>query len=139
VHRAPGVQLGGHSAWSDKLDPLDRVPGLFTDTTLRHPERALVIECKYTPNSLAEYRGSKRYDPHHWRQLLVYAEQTRRNTQNPTAGLLQYAQGLGHAVLDDQAAVWGVEMRVATVDLARSWQEVEVQLLQRIGELWLTM
>lgn len=135
-HRRAEVRLQGMTAWSEIDDPVDRVPHLFTDVSLQNSQESLVIECKFSQNCLSENRGKLRYDSQHWRQLLVYVEQTHRNTQRPCDGLLLYAQN--GIPLQDPVRVWGHQLRVATLDLTQKpWQNVAAALAELIGEKWL--
>lgn len=108
------------------------MPRMFPDLLLKRPSdgRMIVLDTKFTANSVTEGRGGKlTYSSGHLYQLYAYLRtQEGRSSQHRSAnGILLYP-AVGRA-LSDRFTVQDHQMAIEAVDLAAHWEEIEARLL----------
>lgn len=140
------LNMHSHTVRSEQLDwpadPMsDFMPNMRTDITL-HPKNSetgrIVIDAKWYEHTLVSYhRGDKeRFHAGHLYQLYAYLR-----TQEDKGGVYQNSKGIllyptvTQNVCED-FVVQGHPVKIATINLSRPWQEIEVSLLT-IVNLWL--
>lgn len=107
---------------------LSYLPTMRTDLTLRSPDRIVVADAKYYTSTLAHYHGGSKVHSGNLYQLYTYLRHIA--AQAPAAqadGLLIYPAVKTGLRLDYELPEHRI--RVATVDLARPWQEIHNELL----------
>ncbi len=108
---------------------LKLLPHMETDVTVRSADRTLVIECKYT-EALYENRFlAERFRPPHLYQLTAYLRnlEDRSGPDQAADGMLLYPT-IGES-LHCTYILHGHRISVATLDLNRSWLDIEAHLL----------
>lgn len=105
------------------------LPVMYTDTSLSDGGRTIIVECKWTPTTLQVGRGIKTLRSDHLYQLHAYMTQhIRGQLQGCTVeGLLLYP--LVDDPIDVVLSLKGQWVRVRTIDLAASWSDIRVELL----------
>lgn len=118
--------------WFDELDcPL--APIMRTDISLRGkraPFRRLVVDTKYYRSSLSiGMHGTARFHSNNLYQLYAYlrTQEHLSDSHRDAEGMLLYPTT--SVELDEAMQVQGHRIRVATVNLARPWTEIEARLL----------
>jgi 5-methylcytosine-specific restriction enzyme subunit McrC len=127
----PAVRLLSRSyKWAAEAvgdSPLDLLPGLETDVPMRLGDRSLIVECKFTRHPLITNRWGKRsLRSSHLNQLYAYLANVGTHWSPPPAGLLLYAAVDGE--LDLHYRLRGRDILVRTLDLARPWRDIHMQL-----------
>ena len=119
-------------SWFDELDcPL--APAMRTDITLTWrapPFRRLVVDTKYYTSSLSTGPyGTARFHSGNLYQLYAYlrTQEHRSASHRDAEGMLLYPTTA--VDLDEAMKVQGHRIRVATVNLAHPWPEIEARLL----------
>jgi len=113
-----------------KSNGIGRLPAMRTDVYLESSDRRIIIDTKYYADALQQYHGSSSFRSDNLYQLFAYL----RNDAiaNPhlvlADGTLLYPQ-VEHA-LDATYVVHGHRVRLATVDLAAAWPDVELRLAE---------
>lgn len=112
-------------------EPLDGadyklLPELWTDVTLRSPGRTIVIECKYTESMFQTNYGKKTFRSAHLNQLAAYL----RNMDSSTEGVLLYPTA--GTTVDSAYVLQDRRVRIRTLNLAQSWQQITADLLSLI-------
>jgi len=120
-------------AWSD-VQALNEqaealLPTLETDVVLTRPGRTIVIDTKYYARTLQENWGVERVRASHLYQLLGYLHNMRRSGQwgGEIEGVLLYP--LAQQPVDACWVIHGYPVRVLTIDLALSWEDISAELI----------
>jgi 5-methylcytosine-specific restriction enzyme subunit McrC len=103
------------------------LPRMLTDVTLRHPTHTVIIDAKFYKNPLAQSPYGERVRSQHLYQLITYLQHERvRHTDKGVSGMLIYP-AVGQS-LRLRYRLLGIAILVATIDLGREWQDIEVEL-----------
>ena len=119
-------------SWFDELD-CSLAPIMRTDISLREkvsPFRRLVVDTKYYRSALSiGMHGTARFHSNNLYQLYAYlrTQEHRSDSHRDAEGMLLYPTT--SVELDEAMKVQGHRIRVATVNLARPWTEIEARLL----------
>jgi 5-methylcytosine-specific restriction enzyme subunit McrC len=110
------------------------MPTMYTDTSLYDGTRTIIIECKWTPNTLQIGRGAKTLRSEHLYQLHAYMTQHARTQQHSgtVEGLLLYP--LADVPVDVAVTLKGQWIRVRTINLRLSWPDIRDQLLDLLRD-----
>lgn len=107
------------------------LPDMRTDIRLRSATRTIIADAKYYKDALQEHMGTKKAHSANLYQLLAYlrAEHAARPFIRPE-GLLIYP--VGNNVVDASFRIDGFPIRLFTLNLGQTWQEIESDLLDLI-------
>jgi 5-methylcytosine-specific restriction enzyme subunit McrC len=109
------------------------LPRMLTDITLRHPDHTIIADAKFYRKTLAHGSYGERLHSQHLYQLITYLQHERfRDNAKPLIGMLIYPD-VGRS-LRLRYRLLGIPVLVCTVDLARDWQKIEVELLGLLDE-----
>jgi 5-methylcytosine-specific restriction enzyme subunit McrC len=114
---------------SGDFDARRLLPDMITDVCLTNETRKIVIECKFSKDTLQENRGKLSARSEHLYQLFAYLKnlEQRGGTNVHCDGLLLYpATG---QLIDFMFVTQGHKVRVATLDLTKDWIEIRHSLL----------
>lgn len=104
------------------------LPTMQTDITLRSADRIVVADAKYYKNTLTQFHGGSKIHSSNLYQLYAYLKHTSvKHPSMVTDGALIYPTVNKHLLLDYKLR--DHHIRVATVDLSRSWREIHEHLL----------
>jgi 5-methylcytosine-specific restriction enzyme subunit McrC len=114
-------------------NPNERLPLMIPDLVLRDrsSDRLMIIDTKFTVHSLIENQwGKPVFDSSHLYQLYAYlkSQEHLSEAHRSAVGILLYP-AVG-ARLSERIELQDHLMRIESIDLAASWQEVERQLLE---------
>jgi len=118
--------------WHDELGS-ERVPTMRTDITIigKAPSaRRLIIDTKYSIATLvATPHGGLKFKSENLYQIYAYlrTQEHLSHAHRVAEGMLLYPVTSEH--VDETMSVQGHRIRVATVDLAAEWSEIETRLL----------
>ena len=123
--------LQWHTAKSSQF-----LPTMVTDLVLRHRKdgRSIVLDTKFTPNSLVRGRSEKLvFDSSHLYQMYAYlrSQEHVSETLRTASGILLYPTVQWH--LSEQVEVQGHSIRLETLDLSLPWKAIEARLLGMIS------
>jgi 5-methylcytosine-specific restriction enzyme subunit McrC len=117
----------------------ERLPLMVPDIVLQEPPRGsgrlILLDTKFTPNSLVENRwGKPVFDSSHMYQLYAYLKsQEHLSEAHRTAiGILLYPAIQNR--FSERVRLQGHVIRLESVDLAAPWQEIERQLLELVAQ-----
>ena len=103
------------------------LPRMLTDVTLRHPTHTVIIDAKFYKNPLAQSPYGERVRSQHLYQLITYLQHEQiRHRDKGVSGMLIYP-AVGQS-LRLRYRLLGIPILVATIDLGREWQDIEVEL-----------
>jgi 5-methylcytosine-specific restriction enzyme subunit McrC len=107
---------------------LDLLPEMRTDVTLRSETRTIIMDAKYYKDALREHYGTKKAHSGNLYQLLAYlrAEAASLPHVKPE-GILIYP--VGDSEVDQSYLIDGYRVRLYTLNLNQTWQEIERDLL----------
>ena len=109
------------------------LPRMLTDVTLRHPTHTVIIDAKFYKNPLAQSPYGERVRSQHLYQLITYLQHERiRHGDKGVSGMLIYP-AVGQT-LRLRYRLLGIPILVATIDLGREWQDIEVELHSLVDE-----
>ena len=112
---------------------LTLLPRMVTDVTLRHPTHTVIVDAKFYKNPLAQSPYGERVRSQHLYQLITYLQHERiRHTDKGLSGMLIYP-AVGQS-LRLRYRLLGIPILVATIDLGREWQDIEVGLHSLVDE-----
>jgi 5-methylcytosine-specific restriction enzyme subunit McrC len=100
------------------------LPVMHTDVTLRSKIRTIVIDTKYYPEALSENYGKKKIRSDHLYQLYAYLKNCK--SQGLPEGILLYPTV--SQPLDLAFDLGGNKLRVKTLQLNQSWQNIHAEL-----------
>lgn len=132
----PQYQVGSENIrWNarSKSDPaLTLLPKMITDTSIRMPERTLVVETKFYEETLAAGLGAPKYRSGHLYQLFAYLSSlSRSHPQRRFLGMLLYPAVGVHVRHDYELE--GQSIHVCTIDLGKDWREIREQLIELVA------
>lgn len=106
------------------------LPNFETDVVITKPGRTIVIDTKFYARTLRENWGVERVREAHMYQLLGYLHNMNRSGQwgDAIEGVLLYP--LAQQAVDARWIIHGYPVRVLTIDLSRTWDELGAQLLE---------
>jgi 5-methylcytosine-specific restriction enzyme subunit McrC len=109
---------------------MGRLPAMRTDIYLENVDRRIIIDTKYYADALQQHHGSPSFRSNNLYQLFAYLRNDAvAEPDLPIAeGVLLYPQ-VQHT-LDASYVVHGHQVRLATVNLAASWPEIETRLAE---------
>jgi 5-methylcytosine-specific restriction enzyme subunit McrC len=117
----------------------ERLPLMVPDIVLQEPPwgsgRLILLDTKFTPNSLVENRwGKPVFDSSHMYQLYAYLKSQEHLSQahRTAVGILLYPAVRER--FSERVRLQGHEIRIESVDLAAPWQEIERQLLELVAQ-----
>lgn len=122
-----------HPQWKwPTRDASSFLPCMYPDIVLEHraSRRLIVIDTKFTPHALASGRwGDLRFSRDHLFQIYAYLRsQSHRSPEfAASTGVLLYPTA--RFALRERVEIQGHAILWETVDLSRTWEEVESQLL----------
>jgi 5-methylcytosine-specific restriction enzyme subunit McrC len=107
---------------------LHLLPLMMTDATLRSPNRTIVVECKYTESLYQSRFFADKLRSSHLYQLCSYLRNLEGNSEPDKSadGILLYPTA-GNA-LDQSYLLHGHRIRIKTLDLNQTWQEIEQEM-----------
>ena len=114
----------------------ERLPMMVPDLILRDKStgQIIILDTKFTAHSLVENRwGKPVYDSSHLYQIYAYlkSQEDVSEAHRVASGILLYPAV--HDRLSDRTRLQGHIIRIESLDLAASWQEVERQLLELVS------
>lgn len=117
--------------WHDELGSR-YAPQMRTDITIerKNPDARLVIDTKYYAKTLSSrYESVEKFHSAHLYQLYAYlrTQEHRGDTYRRCHGVLIYPTT--SATIDETMRVQGHDIRIATIDLAKPWSDIEHGLL----------
>ena len=108
---------------------LRRLPGMETDIVLRSPERTVIVDTKFYSSPLDRRHGVEKVKSGHLYQIFAYATNwaAAAPSEDPEPeGWLLYAAVEGD--FDHRFELVGRRIRACSIDLSRSWRDVEASL-----------
>ena len=106
------------------------LPIMRTDVSLTKASHKLIIDCKYYRKALKQHYNQEKIIAAHLYQLYAYVQHAQRpDPARPVDGLLLYPVVDGQFRHSYQLLDTPHRLRVATVNLNRTWQAVEAELL----------
>lgn len=124
-------------SWHDEL-ACKYVPLMHTDITLSErctPHRRVIIDTKYSTTTLVEKNeGTEKFKSENLYQLYAYLR-----TQEHLSPAHLRAEGMllyptTRRDLEESMKVQGHKIRVATLDLAQPWEQIEARLLKLVPQ-----
>lgn len=119
-----------HLSWQAVGDPQDLkyLPQMRTDIVLRSASRTIVIDAKYYANALSECFGKDSVDAANLYQIFAYMTHLDMDLDaSQVAGILLYPRTTKSVTVN--ATLSGHPLVVATINLARPWQDIRDDLL----------
>lgn len=116
--------------WFDikgNAEALELVPTLNFDVLVETAHCSLIIDTKFTPNSLSERWTRKRYRTEHLYQMFAYLENYASTTSRAVEGLLLYPAVNGE--WQEEIMIRGKRMRFSTVSLNDTWSSIEARIV----------
>ena len=109
------------------------LPRMETDVVIQQPNQTLLIDTKFTARSTQNRYETRKLRSGHLYQLYTYTKnmQLAQRDGRPISGMLLYPS-VGEA-LDMRLEMQGMELRVATLDLSQSWQNIHEDLLSLVA------
>ena len=109
------------------------LPRMVTDVTLRHSTHTVIVDAKFYKDPLAQSAYGERVRSQHLYQLITYLQHERvRHRDKGLSGMLIYP-AVGQS-LRLRYRLLGIRILVATIDLGREWQDIEVELHSLVDE-----
>ncbi len=126
----PGLKWD--AVWEEHLSGA-LLPTMRMDVLLRSRERTIVMEAKYTPNTLQYYRGTRKVRSEHLFQLFAYLKNLEQNGGRDARaeGILIYPRA--GEKLDLHYTIQGHRVQVYTLDLLQDWRTIHADLLQLLA------
>lgn len=108
------------------------LPNMWTDVVLTSPDKTIVLDAKFSKNTLSEHRETELFKSEDLYQLFAYVQnaEAKGGSYENAEGLLLYPNV--EIALDEEVTVKGHRMRVCTIDLAQHWEEIHVDLLDLV-------
>lgn len=118
-----------HIEWDVIGDPPKTLPNMRTDVVLKSQNHTVIIDTKYTTDSLTTHHGTDLYKSNHLYQLFAYLQNAEAMDEryDDAEGILLYPTAGTH--LADSFEVRGHVMRLCTLDLSQEWPDIEEDLL----------
>jgi 5-methylcytosine-specific restriction enzyme subunit McrC len=111
----------------------DLLPIMRTDVTLRNAHRTIIIDAKYYGQTLQTHFDNESIRSGHLYQLFAYLKNLERNggPDLKAEGVLLYPKV--QRDIDFKVLIQGHFMRVKTLDLVRSWEDIRRDMTTLIG------
>lgn len=124
-----------HPKWvatAEKSEDLRFLPTMTTDVTLTSGHRTIIIDAKYYRDALQTNFGSRTVHSGNLYQLLTYLRNSRRETpeSGSTDGILVYP--VGEESVDLSYTIDGYPVRIFTLNLGQSLEQIERDLLELV-------
>ena len=107
---------------------LERIPDLRSDIVIRSSEAKVIIDTKFYKEALTKYWNTSKFSRYHLSQLMDYMRVSMRTDPISTSGLLLYPTNGIH--LNNSGCIEGFDIRISTIDLSKSWDLIEEELLE---------
>jgi len=121
------MRIQWDGSWNEETEEV--LPKMFVDVVVEHPDRRLLIDCKFYREALETTQYGRRFHSAHLYQLLSYLrnQSVVSDYWKDVQGLLLYPAVDHH--LDYYFELNGHHLRVASIDLDRPWKEIHDSLL----------
>lgn len=136
THHHPELSPAARNvAWDldDSSDHDSQLPQMRTDVTLRHGERALIIDAKYYSDSMQTAWDKSTVHSANLYQVLAYVKNEDTRRDGSVSGLLLYARTDAAEQPDLDVIVQGNRIAAHTLDLNQPWEHLRVQLEAFVG------
>lgn len=141
AHHHPELSPAARNvAWDldDSSDHDSQLPQMRTDVTLRHGERALIIDAKYYSDSMqAGAWGKSTVHSANLYQVLAYVKNQDTKRDGSISGLLLYARTNADDQPNVDVVIQGNRIAAQTLDLNQPWEHLRMQLEAFVGS-WLS-
>ena len=111
------------------------LPDMNTDMILESASRKIILDTKYYEKTTSEYFEVEKFHPNNLYQIYSYLRNIEEDDSSAinlnAEGILLYPTVKSE--YDHQFLIGGHRLRVATVDLAQSWQGIEKRLMYIIS------
>ena len=108
------------------------LPDMHTDVSLREPGRTVVIDCKYTANSVEYPHGAEKLRSTHLYQISAYINNLQERPATQVEGMLLYPTA-GPPVTASYQDSKGRLIRIRTIDLSQQWQGIHNDLINLVN------
>lgn len=126
-----GMPIDWIGEWDDVAAQV--LPRMFTDVTLEWPDRKVILDCKFYKQALVTREGRHRIHSSHMYQLNAYLQnKAHQDGWENVEGILLYPAVNHH--LDLRLKLLGHRIRIVSIDLDQSWQDIESALLDVLAE-----
>jgi 5-methylcytosine-specific restriction enzyme subunit McrC len=124
-----------HIQWDITGEVPEHMPQMRTDVVLTSPDRTIIIDAKYSKDTLKARNETDLYRSKHLYQLFAYLQNAEADESrfDDAEGMLLYPTmdyDLGDA---EPFEVRNHRMRVCTIDLAQDWTDIHDDLLHLVG------
>lgn len=120
------MRIRWDGSWDEETAEV--LPAMFVDVVVEHPERRLLLDCKFYREALVARYDRKRLHSSHLYQIVSYLRnQSTEPGWEEVEGVLLYP-AVEH-YLDHRFVLNGHAVRVASIDLDRPWREIHEALL----------
>jgi len=118
-----------HLQWDVTGEAPDPLPNMRTDVVLQSPGRTIIIDAKYSTDTLRARQGTELYRSSHLYQLFAYLKNAEADDDFPRAveGLLLYPTT--DVQLEDTFEVQGHRVGISTINLRQDWRSIHEDLL----------
>jgi 5-methylcytosine-specific restriction enzyme subunit McrC len=121
--------------WHEK-DPNSYLPIMKPDIVLKEKTtgRIVIVDTKFTAKSIIENKwGGEKFDSHHLYQMYAYMKTQEHISEQhrKASGILLYP-AINQTELSEEVKLQDQTLRIESVDLTRSWLEIEQVLLKLI-------
>jgi 5-methylcytosine-specific restriction enzyme subunit McrC len=108
----------------------DLLPGMYTDVSLRSPDRTIIVDTKYYRAPLSRQLGSEKLRSENLYQIFSYLKnlEGRGGSDAQAEGILLYPAV--DREFDVNLDTHGHRIRACTINLNRGWQKIHEGLLQ---------
>jgi 5-methylcytosine-specific restriction enzyme subunit McrC len=106
----------------------EHLPSLNTDICLLSADDHVIVETKFVPETFSTRWGDEKLRSQHLYQLMSYLENFRRNFKVIPRGVLLYPTV--RKDVDLNYNIWGMKVKVVTVDLSQKWCDIYHDLLE---------
>jgi 5-methylcytosine-specific restriction enzyme subunit McrC len=120
------------NAVTEKPDSQFPFPDMITDISLTSSSRKIIIDTKFTPRTLQEYRGNSTYRSEHLYQIYAYVQSSLRFSPTPCTGVLLYP--FSTTRLNSRHRIGNCSIRVVSLDLNLDWEDIHGQLIDLLND-----
>lgn len=119
------MPIDWHGEWDEEAGQV--LPRMFTDVTIEWPSRKVILDCKFYKDALVTRNDRHRLHSSHLYQLNAYLQNKAEHAGwEAVEGILLYP-AVNHRT-SVRMTLLGFRMRVVSIDLDRSWQEIHRDL-----------
>jgi len=123
-----------HIQWDISGDVPEHMPQMRTDMVLTSPDRTIIIDAKFTVDTLKARKEKDLYRSKHLYQLFAYLQNAQSDSRFEDAeGMLLYPTTDHHLGNGDRFEASGHLMRVCTINLDQDWEYIYEDLLRLVG------